>query len=552
MIITLDYPTSDPNYSYAIGGEEEPFELYDFVLITNKDKHWIGQIKKPNINISAISGISPFDPPLLHALMLSQQLPDTPLQILNSTEKWEIFLMGEFNAQTNMLQTLRRRPKPAAIVTKLDRTRTIKVLNLPTLEQFQDQTYNIIGVLENAEDVPLCISPTILNHHIMVSGGTGSGKSNACANIIFQASKYGYCTILYDAKPDYRLMDEANSEEKIAPIFERFEQYQHIRQPAQRVKRVCFYNGDRRDYRNYDAVLGFTASDLDPLLFANLFLPDTASEMQVEEFYGACRLLYTEKIEGKRRTYTLQNILNTLEQKSQAYLKAKDQFGNAPVRAVIRNILRKIEKNAYPWLDKVGTQIPSQNVFEQPRSVEKFDPKRLVEAGAIIHVDMNTFVDDSDYALFLGVFFKECQRYRRDKTHAIPILQFVDEAHRIFDNVSRHSKQLDGIFNRTMREGRTLSHGVVLSLQNANQIPANVMNNINSHIVMRQNSIEIAKAATQAMGKDEAFMTIGLPPGQALVKMFESSSVVLTQMSPSPFELERPDNKARIIERGLI
>jgi uncharacterized protein len=176
-------------------------------------------------------------------------------------------------------------------------------------------------------------------------------------------------------------------------------------------------------------------------------------------------------------------------------------------------------------------------------------PRRRLKRG-VRHLDMNTFVDDSDYALFLGVFFKECQKYRR--SNPIPIVQFVDEAHRIFDNVSRHSKQLDSIFNRTMREGRTLSHGVVLSLQNANQIPANVMNNINSHIVMRQNSIEIAKAATQAMGKDEAFLTIGLPPGQALVKMFESSSVVLAQMSPSPFELERTDNKARIIDRGLV
>ena len=208
-------------------------------------------------------------------------------------------------------------------------------------------------------------------------------------------------------------------------------------------------------------------------------------------------------------------------------------------------------KNYQTALDKVGTPIPSKNAFEPQRKVEKFDPERLIEAGAIIHVDMNSFVDDSDYALFLGVFFKECQKYRRDKTHTIPVLQFVDEAHRIFDNVSRHSKQLDGIFNLTMREGRTLSHGVVLSLQNANQIPANVMNNINSHIVMRQNSLEIAKSATQAMGKDEAAMTISLPPGQALAKMFESSSVILAQMSPSPFELERTDNKQRIIERGL-
>jgi hypothetical protein len=42
-----------------------------------------------------------------------------------------------------------------------------------------------------------------------------------------------------------------------------------------------------------------------------------------------------------------------------------------------------------------------------------------------------------------------------------------------------------------------------------------------------------------------------LAKGQALVKFLESNMVVLVRMAPSPFELERDENKHQIIERGL-
>ena len=74
-------------------------------------------------------------------------------------------------------------------------------------------------------------------------------------------------------------------------------------------------------------------------------------------------------------------------------------------------------KNYQTALDKVGTPIPSKNAFEPQRKVEKFDPERLIEAGAIIHVDMNSFVDDSDYALFLGVcVYDDRKRWQKELT----------------------------------------------------------------------------------------------------------------------------------------
>jgi DNA helicase HerA-like ATPase len=121
-------------------------------------------------------------------------------------------------------------------------------------------------------------------------------------------------------------------------------------------------------------------------------------------------------------------------------------------------------------------------------------------------------------------------------------VEFVDEAHRLFSNESRYKDLLAESFNRAMVEGRSLNHGVIISLQNASQVPPLVLNNINTHIVMRQNNREVARAATQTMDKEFADWSITLASGEALIKMFESRATVFARMAPSPYELERTDN----------
>jgi len=68
------------------------------------------------------------------------------------------------------------------------------------------------------------------------------------------------------------------------------------------------------------------------------------------------------------------------------------------------------------------------------------------------------------------------------------------------------------------------------------------MNNLNTKVVMRQNSKHEADAATQTMGQDFSPQSMRLGTGHALVSMHESRATVLAQMAPSPFELMRNDN----------
>ena len=71
------------------------------------------------------------------------------------------------------------------------------------------------------------------------------------------------------------------------------------------------------------------------------------------------------------------------------------------------------------------------------------------------------------------------------------------------------------------------------------------LNNLNTKIVMRQNSKHEADAATQTMGRDFSPQSMRLGTGHALVSVHESRAIVLAQMAPSPFELMRNDNTKR-------
>jgi DNA helicase HerA-like ATPase len=552
MYLTTDDPGSDYHYVTAIAeNEEEHLQLNDYVMIQYKRQMWIGQITAPNINISTVG--RQFDPAILHAIKLYQQ--NNNVQLAEHIEMWQIRLLGEYSSGS--LSALRRRPGPGAGVERLDRTTTIKVLNLPKLVE-KDGRSNVIGYLLNADDVPLCVDGRVFTHHILVSGGTGSGKSNSSANLIRQAARLGFTVFMYDAKPDYQLMANTNNDSSVKEIWPAFEKYGLKPEGAQGLKRVAIYGvgkaGRTEDYAEYGEVIGFRASDFDPYFFASLFFDARAKVNQYEEFASVCAYL-----KGSRPQFNLDDTLIEVNRRRQNYLdqnssdpKKQQAAANEPAihSMTADSIARDVRRNRtrMVWLDTVGKQIDAQpddtaNAFaKSKRSVGAFNPKSLIiQGGGIVHIDCSG-LQDQDYALFLSRFMYESQRHQIENKGKSAVVQFIDEAHRVFDNDSRYSDLLGREFNRVMREGRSLKHGIILSLQNASQVPSIVMNNFNSHIVMKQNNRDVARSATQTMGKDFAEQSITLGTGQALCLMFESSSTVLAQMAPSPYELQRSDN----------
>ena len=515
MIVLHDSPNSDLKHIQAIAGIEEGFALFDYVRIEQAHKSWIGQVIQPNRNISTVG--NPLDPTILHGLELMRSNPD--VQSVESVQVFDILILGEYNG--HQMLTSRIRPLPGATVEKLDVETTSRVIGIPQKKVHTDKSFNVIGELLNADTVPLCINAPTFNHHIMVAGGTGSGKSNVAANLIQQAVKFNKCVLVHDAKPDYGLVTSENSDPNVATVWNHFRKYKLAPAPAHNVRRVGFYG--HCDPKSVDIITGCRASDLSPFMLAGFFFPETNEQLQFEGFASAA-----DSIEEK--PYSLACILDAVQKRMNSKNPAEQIYPSTGY-----TILRKVHarKAEMPWLDAVGKETPVDN-----KKVRQFD--FAVDKGRILVIDYSR-MDDLSYALLLSYVLSICKE-KRDKRMGVGIVQMVDEAHRIFDNESRHSDTLASLFNRIMREGRTFDHSIILSLQNASQIPQLVLNNLNTHIVMRQNSRNEADYATQTMGRDFSARALELGTGHALVKMFESHLVVPVQMAPSPFELMRSDN----------
>lgn len=544
MIILHDSPSIDLSHISAIADIKEGFALFDYVKITQTDKkEWIGQIVQPNQNISIVG--NRLDPTILHGLQLMQA--HTEVRSVESVQIFDILILGQF--ENKRMQTPRLRPLPGATVAKLDAEAVNQIIELPAKNKHADGTNNCIGELLNAENVPLCLTPEKFNYHFLTVGGTGAGKSNVDANLVFQALKYGKCVLVHDAKPDYGLVNLPNTDQRVVSIWPRFSQYSLKPQGAENVVRIGFYG--KCDPDHVDQVVGFSASDFGPTMLASLFFPGHTPPEQnaFEGFAGSASSL----VFAKKTPYTVDNILKEVERRNESNRPAPD-----PKEAIhdltVKNILRKVtsRKRNLPWLDSVGKSLPSKqtNRLASPfskgpsKNVERFNLEQYVAAGRLIIIDYGHMDDDEAYALLLSYFLRTVQNYCKKRT-STGIVQVVDEAHRVFDNESRHSSSLGSAFERVMREGRSVDHSIILSLQNASQIPHRVMNNLNNKIVMRQNSKEEADAATQTMGKDFALQSMRLGPGHALVSMYESRAIVLVQMAPSPYELQRTDNASQ-------
>ena len=388
-------------------------------------------------------------------------------------------------------------------------------MDSPQKARHVDGSLNVIGELLNADDVPLCIDGRAFNHHIMIAGGTGSGKSNIAANLMDQAMKFGKCVLVHDAKPDYEWIDSENSDKNVKTIWEQFSKYELKPRSAKQVMRVGFHG--KCDPDHVDIVAGCRASDLSPSMLAGFFFPRTEEELQFEGFVSSA-----DSIEETQ--YSLENILEVVRKRMELNVDSEERIHAGTGNTILRKVEARREE--MPWLDVSSREVRSFNIDVTKERILVIDYSRM---------------DDSSYALLLSYVLQYCQEKRKNQ-EGVGIVHMVDEAHRIFDNESRHSDTLAGSFNRFMREGRTLDHSIVLSLQNASQIPQLVMNNLNTHMVMHQNSKDESDSATQTMGRDFSAEALRLGTGHALVKMFESRNVVLVLMAPSPFDLMRTDN----------
>jgi hypothetical protein len=543
LIVTVDEGRSDFNKIWCVAlteadTDDTDLELYDYVRIESGNNAWVGQVTSANYNLSTVA--RSLDPTLLYALELKSKGAEA--QLADYTRVWEITLLGQYIEDE--ASTLRTRPDPGAEVKQMDRDATVSFLNLPELRSFISGRTNAIGELMNAEEVPLCLNSKVFNHGILIVGGMGSGKSNTGANCVQQAVRHGYVTFMYDVKPDFQQIDEPNDDEGVASIWPRFAQYEIAPAAAEEMTRIGFYIGDNVDYGRYDIVIGFNASEFSPTRLASFF---TFNENQEEEFIQAAQTVRDRNENGGRITpYRLDDIIAALRTKRNR--PNQSPYVQSSIDATINRIDRR--RDSLRWLDSVGRYFdqangddnPFADVTDSTDSVQRFSIRNLVQRSGIIHFDCVPFASDMEtYAVLLSTIISKAHYYKANNRNNAPkLLHYIDEAHKIFRNRGRFEEMLSRSINTGILEGRALNHCFILATQNAVDVPVNLLNNLNTQIVMRQNNLEVARAACQTMGREFAEQSVNLARGQALCHVFESSATVLVRMAPSPYNLIRP------------
>jgi hypothetical protein len=553
LIVTVDEGRSDFNkiWCVALTEEDTDLELYDYVRIESGNNAWVGQVTSANFNLSTVA--RSLDPTLLYALELKSKGAEA--QLADYTRVWEVSLLGQYISDE--ASTLRTRPAPGAGVMKMGRDATVSFLNLPKLHSFIVGGTNAIGELMNAEDVPLCLNSKIFNHGILIVGGMGSGKSNTGANCVKQAVRHGYVTFMYDVKPDFQQLNEPNDDAGVVNIWPRFAQYELGPAAAEEMTRVGFYIGTNNvDYTQYDVVVGFNASEFLPTRLASFF---TFNENQEEEFIQAAQTVRERNTNnnGIITAYTLDDIIGALRHKRG--LHDTSRFVQSSIDATLNRIGRR--RDSLRWLDSVGTQLVQHNDDDNPfadmtDTVERFSIRNLAQAGGIIHFDCVPFASSMEtFAVLLSAIISKAHYYKANNRNTAPkLLHYIDEAHKIFRNRGRFADMLSRAINGGILEGRALNHCFILATQNADDVPANLLNNLNTQIVLRQNNLDVARAACQTMGREFAEQSVNLVRGQALCHVFESMATVLARMAPSPYNLIRPqedeENDYYVEQRG--
>lgn len=617
-VIQDDNINTEDYINVYTSNKDTNFKKGMFVKISSEnvlDYIWIGQIVTSNSNMCpAIS--KPTDQTMLSALEDKSQKKDVidgfGIDVFFKVKLLKKCYTYNVNGKTYFdFEPIDSRPTFGSFVYKLETNEIFELLKVPKYIE-NNSSSNAIGYSQTITNLPLCLTSKEFHTHILVSGTTGSGKSNVNAHIIKIAQSLNKPVIIHDAKPDFSLIEFLNSESfsfiKSKRKIDQEKKYLFKEKGLKNVYKIGF-NGIHTSYENssafYDAFIYFKPSDFTVNEFSNLFFFSDLDINQREEFSSILKRHYedinTSKIEKSFDISSLlDHILLVLKEDFQhtnkdIFVENNDLTSNLDKinKATLKTIYQKITRRliSYPWLitsfskptikkgnkdynkiienmktialksekannEKSKIKIEEyyknqKNEFFEKRSklknenLQKKDilsfikEKLKTENSPIFLIDYDFKEADITYSFIINKLLKDIQSLQdSEEASENGIVQVIDEAHRLFSGLSQNFKdELMHSLSKVIKEGRVKKHSLVLSLQNASEIPDTALNNFGTKIALRQQSEQEAKTSTQGMGDNASKDVMNLSPGQFLIKYPSGEFTFLGFGFLSPFQL---------------
>ena len=525
LIQIADDQGTDTDIVRLVGtGEDQIVPHFTYLISEDSVETFFLQISSPNRNLSRFSP-RPFDViSLSQMLALIEDRGYEKESLVSHVRFYEAEIIAHLDDKGNP-QTHFTRPSTGAISRFSTTEEIIRCLSLPGDENDQDMKIGNLAQSGNAT-VPIIITERILDHHILVAGSTGSGKSELLSNLAHVADAMGRCIILFDHKPDHQNHHQENPEAASPRAFNIDES------PNMTGGIVRYWTLDKDDNNNRARVLSIPASELDPEILAGTIFHRSSEENQAEMFAGIASA-FAESRENKN--WTIHELIQYVTTHNRHAIEGL--FGEADISLNTSTLTAIKRKLLYG-----GSRVPSF-IDAQPSGHPLGNSTR--KTGDINHVlrsGLNVIrINESDkrgYSLFLSYLLEQAGNARTSEGNAPRMLMIIDEAADIFTADSRYlNNAATGMLAERIRKGRSLHIGYVIAVQDAADVPENIRHNLNTTIVGRHRHLGTLREALPTVRESFLANANKLGPGDMLVDLFEVPSLLLVKMDRSRSKL---------------
>ena len=532
LIQIADDQNTDIGIVRLVGkGEDDLIPLYTYLISESESRRFFLQVATSNRNLSRFSS-SPFDTiSLSQMLALIEDRGYAKDAIVANITYYDATVEAIIDSNGNP-ETPFIRPTTGAINRLATTPEIVRCLGLPQ----DDGNKFRIGKLARSSEVEVAINlnSRLLDHHVLVAGSTGSGKSYLLSNIAHSAAAMGRCIILFDHKPDHQNHHEENPDAQF-PLAFSMDGQNTSKLP------VHYWTLDESDPNRSSRVLGVRAQDLDSEVLAGTIFYQPSETNQAETF-AEIAVAYAADQNSKNQDWTIHDLTDWIKATGDGQLNSF-LYGSDNSTKLSTNTMRALRRrlNRPGRIPSFVDPEPEPNVLGKKRQTgnltDVFKPGLNVIRISEGHA--------RGYALFLTRLLQKAEELRSTaiqqsaEVSSVPELEvIIDEASDIFRASSRFLRDAaTGMLAEQIRKGRSLRTGYVIAVQSADDVPENVRNNLNTTIIGRHRNLSVLRAALPTFRPEMLERADRLSPGEMFVDMFDVRSLLLVKMDQSRSKL---------------
>ena len=539
LIQIADEAGTDPKIARLVGpGEDRIIPMFTYLMSEEKDRRYFVQVNAPNRNISRFSP-GPFKSTTLSQMLaLIEDRGYTRESLVSDLRYYEAEMLAKISANDEP-EPPYDRPATATRWRVAGSREVQRYLQLTTAGNADEEVGMRIGELAQSGDtaVPVLVNARTLDHHILVAGATGSGKSHLLSNLAHIGANLGRAVVLFDHKPDHQDHHHPNREARHPRGFALGE--------TTTVPRVRYWKLDPADRSPLATQLSVKAADLNTEMLAATIFHRKGEEIQAETFATITDLFSTER-KARSQTWTINNLIEYVRRTDVKVLESKVsdasiKFNTNTVNAIKRKLLpASIRMRVPSFLDAS----PPQSGGQQPKTTTKAEIDRVFEPGlSVIRISDR---DNRAYGLFLShilgrgaagrarEFEKPDGAQRLFDTPMPELMIVIDEPADIFKAQSSYLKNAaTSMLAAQIRRGRSLKMSYVIAVQDAGDVPETIRHNLNSNMVGRHRHIKTLREALPTIRESLLANAGALRPGEMYAELFGTPSLMLVRLDQS-------------------